>query len=327
MLKVENFLHEQGILVQNKKVLVALSGGPDSTALVIILCLLRQRLGLDVEALYLNHGLREESVDEEVFVKKLGTIWKFPVTILKTKIKLLATKTHSGIEECSRRLRYLVLKRFLIKQKCHYIALGHQLNDLAEDVLLRMLRGAGWPALGGMDAYREKEKIIRPLLFLTKQEIEQFLGLLKQNYCVDKSNFELNVLRNRVRHTILPLFCAENPSFLKNIYRLWQLSQIDKKDFNFKISLLGDVQKGRSLFLARERLDCFLPGERLRIYAYFLNQLGTGQVLSENLFKLEQCFKQKAKNKKIQFPGNKMAIVNKRGVFLLKKEKSYGNKK
>ncbi|SDN83233.1 tRNA(Ile)-lysidine synthase [Desulfonauticus submarinus] len=318
VLRVERFLKRYHVDFIGKKILVALSGGPDSTALAVILSLLKKRCSLNIEALYLNHGLREEAFQEELFIQNFAERWKFEPHILRTNIGLLAKKTHRGIEETGRNIRYFILKQFAQKRHCDLIALGHHLNDLAEDVLIRMLRGASWPALGGMDVYLKEDKIVRPLLFLSKDEIKSFLKMLNQNFCIDKSNFQLDTLRNRVRHTILPLFCKENPSFLKNIFRLWQAAKIDRHDWQAKIEKLKPKIFENKIEINRKELELFLPGERMRIFSQCLKQLGPGQVLFDNVMKLEELFSTRKVGKRVEFPGNKMVLLNNETVSFLK---------
>jgi len=319
VLQVERFLKDQQISLHNQKVLVGFSGGPDSTALFLILYLLRQRLNLDLGGLYLNHGLRPEAQKEEEFVLNLGQKLDCPIYVCRTKVSLLAQKSKRGLEEAGRRIRYAVLQGIARRHKYHWIALGHHLNDLAEDFLMRLIRGSIWPNLAGMECKRGQ--FIRPLLFLNKQEILDFLSWLGQDFCVDKTNFSLDGLRNRVRNTILPLFLRENPKFLQTIFKLWQLAQIDKQDLQEKLTKVKAKIEDKQIALERNSLARLSPGERLRVYSYYLNQLKPGQLLFANLLNLEHLFKQGETNKVIELPKNRFIFLNKETIVFLEKTK------
>lgn len=323
-LRVENFLKQDlQINLQDKSLLISLSGGPDSTALLLILLLLKNRLQIkEVAGMYLDHGLREEARLEQKFLQNLAAKHGLTFFTFKTKVGLIAAKSGKGKEEIGRRIRYRLFDFLVKKYKFEVVCLGHHLNDLAEDFFMRLIRGTSWPKLGGMEAKIERKDFIllRPLLFLAKQELIEFLDEIDQRYFIDKTNEDLSFLRNRVRHTIMPLFLRENPLFLKNIFKIWQLSRLEREELQ---NILGKVKVekiSKGFAIDKKGLLKESSLNRLRIISFYLEQLGEGQLLFDNLLKAENLIKNNKVNKFIQFPGKKKVRIDKNKILILKNE-------
>src|SRR5215475_6548235 len=183
-------------------VLVALSGGPDSVALLHVLLELQPRLGYRLCAAHLNHGLRgTESDRDESFCRDL-------CTRLGVDFKAARTATldpsMANLEEEARKQRYEFLNQTAQQSSADYIALAHHADDQAETVMMRMLRGAG---VSGISAMAEcgPGRLIRPMLTLSRQEIAEYLTAIRADFVIDSSNASATRLRNRVRHELLPL--------------------------------------------------------------------------------------------------------------------------
>lgn len=193
-------------------VICAVSGGADSMALLWSLYTRRQELSITVAAAHFNHRLRgAESERDERFVRDFCDRHGISLTVGSADVRTLATEKKLGLEEAAREVRYA----FFDTLPCDKIALAHNAQDNAETVLQHMLRGSGLRGLCGIAPQRGK--IIRPLLSVSREEIEAFLRENGINWVLDSSNESLDYTRNRIRHEILPLLLRENPSFLPSI--------------------------------------------------------------------------------------------------------------
>lgn len=319
-LRTERFVREELKLdLRGRSVLLALSGGPDSNALLLIFALLRSRLGLKLHAAYLNHLLRDEADQEARFVRHLCDEYNVDCFLGKSRIAIYALRMKMGLEQAARVVRYRFLHGLASRNGYDFIFTGHHLNDLAEDVLMRILRGSGWPGLAGMRAVNGC--IVRPLLLMSKEEIYFFLKELRQKWVEDKSNTERAFLRNRIRHDILPLFFRENPNFLDQIAVLWKQGSTDRDFFSERIAdLLVYKQENEICFNGRKLRDVH-PALRLRAYKKALEKLGPGQPLFKNIEKLDKAWLSGRGGRCIQFPGGKQAWI-KSGDIMFKVDKN-----
>ncbi len=206
------------LLESGDAVLVGLSGGPDSVALLHLLMRLRRSLKLKLHAVYFNHGLRPRAAAlEEGFCRKLCVRWKVPLTIVREDVPNLARRRRVGFEEAARDFRYEELDKLAKNLKCNRIALGHQADDQAETILFRILRGTGRTGLLGVPVKRGK--IIRPLLDTRREEILAYLASRRITYCRDKSNADTAYRRNFIRHRLLPLLKKQFNPQVENALR------------------------------------------------------------------------------------------------------------
>ena len=182
-------------------ILVALSGGPDSVALLHSFTALRESLGLRIAAAHLNHTLRgSESDRDEGFCRDLCKQLNVELTVERARGLRPAMP---NLEEKARDLRRQFLDRVAAETGADYIALAHHADDQAETVLMRLLRGAGVAGLAAM-AEAGPGRIIRPLLSLTRRDILDYLDAIGATYVTDSSNASTVILRNRIRHDLLP---------------------------------------------------------------------------------------------------------------------------
>ncbi len=316
-LEVKKFITEEiGVEIQGKSLLVGASGGADSTALLCIFSALRGSLGFRLGAAYLDHRLRKDTLAEKKLVQHLCHQGKIEFFSGASSIKIYASQKGIGIEEAARIIRYKFLEGIRKKKGFDYILIAHHLNDLAEDVLLRLIRGTGWPSLGGMKGFYEEKYILRPLLMFPKQRLISFLTHIQIPWCEDTSNNSLIYRRNRIRHEILPLILRENPAFLEGISRLWKMARVEEKEMQERLLALRKKEKttSRGTLLPAEILVLLPSSQRLRWYKDLLQRMGPGQAIFDNILNLDRCFIKKRFNKKIQFPGKKEAIISSRGI-------------
>ena len=203
--KVRSAIHKYGLISDNDTIVVGVSGGPDSTALLYSLASLKDEFKLKLYVAHLDHMLRRNSSKDVLFVKGLAAKLRLPVTVGRADVKKLLKE--GSVEEAARNARLGFLFSVAKKISADKIALGHNLDDQAETVLMRILRGSGLYGLAGIMPKRRigGYDIIRPLLEIKREEIEAYL---KKNRAValrDPSNKEDIYLRNKIRNRLIPL--------------------------------------------------------------------------------------------------------------------------
>jgi tRNA(Ile)-lysidine synthase len=211
--RVRRTVKRYDMLVPGDRVLVAVSGGPDSVALLGALVALAPGLGVAVYAAHLNHGLRgEESLRDQHCAEEVAARLGVPCVLGKSE------SIHAGpnLEERARRERYAFLTRAAAEQRCTKIATGHTCDDQAETLLMRLLRGTGSDGLAGIRAVRDG-RIIRPLIECSRSEVMEFLSAQRLPFCEDSSNRDRRFLRNRVRHELIPLLQSISPTAQRNL--------------------------------------------------------------------------------------------------------------
>ena len=202
--KVKKVIEKYHMISSGCRVLVAVSGGPDSVALLAILHKLAPELGVRLVVAHLNHCLRPEADDEEQFVRELCLSMELQMESARADILELSRFQGKSVEDTARAVRYSFLDQAADRVSADRIALGHHLHDQAETVLMNLLRGSGQEGLKGMQPVRDR-RYIRPLLYSSRSEIRAFLTGEGLSFVVDHSNEDLGYLRNRIRHQLLPL--------------------------------------------------------------------------------------------------------------------------
>lgn len=199
-------------------IVVGMSGGADSTALLTVLNSLKQVLGISIIAVHVNHGIRQEAHEDEAFsvdyCKSLG----IECIVVKKDIPALSKKWNMTEEEAGRKARYDAFSKVLRDKKADYIAVAHHQNDVAETLLMNLFRGTGLHGAGGIRASRDN--VIRPLLCVTRSEIEDYLKEKDICYCTDATNAENIHTRNKIRNKLIPFAEREiNSGALEHLSR------------------------------------------------------------------------------------------------------------
>jgi tRNA(Ile)-lysidine synthase len=207
--KVKHTISRHRMISEGDSVIVAVSGGPDSVCLLNILHALKNELHIHLVVAHFDHGLRPaEDESETAFARALAESLKLPFETARGR--LLAKKTRGSREEVARNARYAFLEKVRKKHKAQKIALGHNLNDQAETILMRLLRGSGPSGLTGIPPCRDGE-IIRPLVEIERLEIENFLKAKRLASVTDSSNLKVDYLRNKIRLKLMPLLEVHQP--------------------------------------------------------------------------------------------------------------------
>lgn len=295
-----------GVELQGARLIVAYSAGQDSSALLHLLHLLRPSLGLTLVAAHAHHGLRPESDHEQEHA--LAVCAKLHVPCQTRRLELTA---RNGLEEEARIRRYAFLEDMRVMYEADWIVTAHHADDLAEDIIMRLVRGTGWPGLGGMPGRDEKRRVLRPVLDWEKDELAAVLNALGAGWCEDASNHAVDRARNRVRHEVMPILRRENPALTKAALNLWRCARLDE-DYWSRLGSSAPT-KTNGCFLDAETLQ-FHPAHRLRLYKTILDAMGPGQALAEHLLGLDKAWENKKNGHQVQFPGDKVACVESGGI-------------
>jgi tRNA(Ile)-lysidine synthase len=184
-------------------VLIGLSGGSDSVALLEVLLDLSENSGFTVTGVaHLNHQLRPSAGRDEEFCRSLAADLRLPIEVERLDVATYAASQRLSIEDAARRLRYDFLGRSAARMGADRIAVGHTQDDQAETFLLKLIRGAGLTGLGAI--YPRKGAIVRPLLEVSRLELREFLAARNRRWLEDETNDDLHNPRNRIRHVVLP---------------------------------------------------------------------------------------------------------------------------
>lgn len=217
-MKIENFFAKTGIDLNNKKIVVAASAGPDSMALLGMLISLQQKKKIEIIAAHFDHQLRDDSVKETELLAEFCQ--KHRVKFINKKWQQ-ADEITSGVEAAARKARYAFLTDTVKNENGDYLLTAHHGDDLIENILLKFIR-SGNPS--EMNSLQEKGmmngvRLLRPLLSFDKQELLDYDQNNQINFIVDSTNHEDFALRNRLRHHVVPLLKKENPALVKNALR------------------------------------------------------------------------------------------------------------
>lgn len=221
---------EAGWLTPDMAIVAAVSGGPDSMALLRLLRGLSEIAPLRVVVAHANHQFRgAESDAEEALVRGVAEAWGLPFESAALNVPAYIAETGMNAQSAAREKRYAFLLEAARKHGCSAIALGHHADDQAETVLMRVIRGTGPGGLSGMPrTRREKEmELIRPLLRITKRELLAYCKRNEVPYAVDSSNADRHYFRNAVRLDVLPMLETHNPRLKESLVRLAELAEAD----------------------------------------------------------------------------------------------------
>jgi tRNA(Ile)-lysidine synthase len=315
--KLLRTIRREGLLKPGDRVAAAVSGGGDSVALLLLLVELRAELGIVLSVAHVNHKLRgEESEEDQRFVTELAQ--RHGLELYTQEAPLGEAK--SGIEAAARKLRYDFFRQLARENRVSRIATAHTLDDQAETVLLRMLRGTGIRGLSGIHRRVALEgrgqaggEVVRPLLGFRSAELAAFLGEREQPWREDSSNRDLGFLRNRVRHRVLPLLqenfgsaLAENLADLAEIARAeeehWELVHPEIRASDDSVGIASLL----SLPVAAQR----------RLIRGWLENNDSDLAVSFRLIEEVLQLARGAGGERIELPGGRMLRYTRRGLVL-----------
>jgi tRNA(Ile)-lysidine synthase len=296
---IANLPLDTGMLKPGMRVAVGLSGGADSVALLRILVERAAELGLVVHAAHLHHGLRGSEADGDLeFCRELASRLRVPFHESRVDAAAAAEpdaktgKARETIEEAARRLRYAWFRELVSKEPLHAVALdavvtAHTLDDQAETVLAKFLRGAWTEGLAGISPKLESAGVLRPLLGATRAEIEAYLRGLGQEWREDTTNRDLSFTRNRIRHELLPLLEGWNPRLREHLAQMAELARDEEAWWNAEVRRLapqmllpgrpvrgGGRSGSEGLALDFTRLAALAPALQRRLLRHAAMQFG-----------------------------------------------------
>lgn len=208
------------LIEKNDKVVIGVSGGPDSICLLHLLYSIKKELEFEIVVAHINHQIRKVADSETEYVKDFCKNLGIECFVKKENITELAKKQKKGTEEAGRQVRYDFFEDVAQKTNSNKIATAHNSNDRAETVILNILRGSGISGLKGIEAMRDN-KYIRPLIFTKREKIEEYCQENNLNPKIDESNMENIYNRNKVRNIIIPYIEKEfNKNIIQTINRL-----------------------------------------------------------------------------------------------------------
>ena len=247
--KVLNHILEQQMVRPGERVTVACSGGADSVALLQVLAELREDLGIVLSAGHFHHQIRGAEADaDQKFVENLAAKLQVDFYCGAGNAPQYAVKCKLSLETAARDLRHQWFADLVKQGKADKVATAHTLDDQAETVLMRILRGTGTRGLAGIAASQTAKCLVRPLLTTSRREVEEYLKAKGQSWREDSSNLDLGHTRNRVRHTLLPLLEREfNPAIRQTLSDLAELARAEEDYWDNELSLLLSrlVHEGR----------------------------------------------------------------------------------
>lgn len=282
--KLRQFSREQDLICPGDKIVCAVSGGADSMALLWALYLLKDEWDLDLSAAHFNHQLRgAESDRDEAFVRDFCEGYGIPLHIERGTI----VPGKKGLESAARDARYAFLATLPGK-----IATAHTADDNAETLLMHLVRGTGLKGLGGIAPRRDR--LIRPMLSITRSDVEAFLEEYAVSHIEDSSNGTDEFLRNRIRRHVMPLLKEENPRLAENLsaaaLRLRQDEQVLQE---FATAAPRDIEVLRTLF----------PAVRTRVLEQILKESGVKEPEAVHISLLESLVFSENPSAKGNFPG------------------------
>lgn len=261
---------EFNMLSADDRVLAAVSGGPDSVALILGLLHLRSRYGLTLGVAHLNHLLRGNAADEdEVFVRSLADSFGLPMHSERRDVATFSADRRLSLEEAGRQARYEFFLRIANRHGYTRIATGHNRNDNAEMVLINLLRGSGLKGLSGIPPIRN-HIFIRPLIQTARQAILDFLSAAGRDFRTDTSNADPAFLRNRVRGNLIPfLQSGFNPDIIGTLNRLSRLARMEDDcldaEAENRYRECRTAREERSVCLSRTKLSGLAPAMQNRV--------------------------------------------------------------
>ena len=242
--KVRKYIEHNNLLEESGKVIVALSGGADSVALLHVL----KKLDYPLTAVHCNFHLRgRESMRDEQFVRELCDRLNIKLHVANFDTKGHAAKEKISIEMAARELRYTLFEKIRGEENATAIAVAHHKDDTAETILLNLIRGTGIRGMHGIQA--RNGNIIRPLLCVRRDEITEYLRMIGENYVTDSSNLSSDYTRNKIRLEIMPLMRRINPSIVETLAENGTRFAEAEKIYN------RCIEEGKSRTLADNKID------------------------------------------------------------------------
>lgn len=235
--KVIETIKKYGLIQAKDKIVLGVSGGPDSITMLDILRQIQEEFDFEIVVAHINHMIRKEAIQDEEYVKKYCEKNSIEFFVKRIDVMSVANNRKIGTEEAGRLVRYDFFDEVLKQTGSNKIAIAHNKNDKVETIIMHLLRGSGLSGLKGIEPIREN--VIRPLIECERKEIEKYCDKNKLEPRIDKTNFENDYTRNKIRNIVIPYIEKElNPNIIETIDRL---SEVVKKEDRYLEKVALDV--------------------------------------------------------------------------------------
>jgi tRNA(Ile)-lysidine synthase len=328
---VARYVRGHDVLRTGERVLLAVSGGPDSTALLLVLSRLRDELGIELAAAHFDHMLRsrEEALGDRQFVEALTSALGLALATGGEDVRAFARRRKQSLEEAGRRLRYRFLLREANRFGASAVAVGHTLDDRAETVLLHVLRGSGLEGLVGMRPraawpFGRGPDVVRPLLGLRRRDAHRYCQESGVEPRLDPTNDLPVATRNRVRRDLVPVLRGFNPRIEEALVRLGENVEGDVQLIESLAAVVWErsveVEKKDEVRIARATLDPPSPSLIARLLRRVLERLGGGrraEVEAQHVEAIAQALRRS--RSRVALPGGLEAVVEPRWLRITRR--------
>ena len=238
--RVLKYIRKQRLLQPGARIAVAVSGGADSVALLRFLLEMKEELGIVLSVAHFHHGIRGVEADSDrQFVADLAAQFQLELHSGSADVPAYARDHKMSLESAARELRHRWFGDLVERGHANKVATAHTLDDQAETVLMRILRGTGVRGLAGIAPEQKQKHLVRPLLRTSRAEIEDYLKSIHQRWRTDSTNQDLAHTRNRVRHTLLPLLQRDfNPAIRETLAELAEMARLEDEYWNRELASL-----------------------------------------------------------------------------------------
>ncbi len=310
--RVKNTIKKYRLIGKNNKIVVAVSGGPDSVALLYLLNGLKKELNLILHIAHLDHMLRKGSHKDAEFVRGLAQNLNIPLTSAQINVKRIASK--GSVEEIARNARLGFLFKVARDIKADRIAIGHNLDDQAETVLMRILRGSGLHGLSGILPKRTIAgyEIIRPLIEVKRKEIRAYLKRKKIQPLEDPTNEEDVYFRNKIRNNLLPLLEKDYNRNIKEL--LSNMAESVGVDYDYLNCLARQKVKVAKTKISLKKLTGLHPALQRLIFRNAIAYVkgDTRRITFRHIKEIEDLFLNRPLNSIVDLPGG-VSVIKSRG--------------
>lgn len=335
--KILNTIKKYNLIQKNDKIVIGVSGGPDSMCLLDSLYSLKRELQIEIFVAHINHMIRKEADEDTQYVEKYCNEKNIEIFIKKADVTKLSKEQKIGTEEMGRIVRYDFFEEVANKVGANKIATAHNANDNAETVLMNLLRGSGVSGLKGIEIKRKQNKdncdkkinqmsqtieYIRPIRECTRQEIEEYCNKSNLNPKIDKTNSENIYNRNKIRNLLIPYLKKEfNPNILEGLNRLSDIAREEEEYFDEiiqeKYEKLQIGENEKEVILDLKEFNLLPKVIKSRLVLYTINKVN-GNVQGISKIHVEDIIKLCQNN-----VGNKYMTPNKNIKIFVKKSKIF----